>query len=168
VLSAAPIVALVLASSFSDAPFISFNAPSNERGLVAVSIAHTGLRRHSEFAEEARLEYRSSERLWIFKPFGGVMASSVGTLFAFVGVLIDFYLGSHLVLTPSFAPGFYSAGKGKDLGFPLEFRSQVELAFRFWSGARIGVGVNHISNAKLGHINPGIEAVSITFSMPGG
>ncbi len=132
-----------------------------------MSIAHTGLRRPSEFATESRIEYRFGEQLLLFKPFVGVMASSSGTLYGFAGLLVDIYLPARLVFTPSVAPGWYHAGRGKDLGFPLEFRSQIELSYRFMSGARIGVGANHISNAKLGRINPGIEAVSITFSTPG-
>ncbi len=158
---------LVLAASTSGASPLSLDAPGADPALVAISVAHTGLRHSTEFAGEARLEYRSAERLWILKPFGGVMANSVGTLHAFAGVLLDVYLGEHFVLTPSFAPGLYSAGKGKDLGFPVEFRSQVEVSYRFWNGSRIGIGMNHISNAKLGRINPGIEALSITFSTPG-
>lgn len=96
------------------------------------------------------------------------MANSAGSLHAFGGFLLDVYLGDRFVVTPSFAPGLYSAGRGKDLGFPVEFRSQLEVSYRFSSGTRIGVGMNHISNAKLGHINPGIESVSFTLSTPGG
>jgi lipid A 3-O-deacylase len=135
--------------------------------LLAVSLAHTGLRRLSEFAAEVRIEYRADRLLWLLKPFGGVAANSSGGLHAFAGVLIDFYLGQRLVFTPSFAPGLYHAGKGKDLGFPVEFRSQLELSYQFPRGSRIGIGVSHLSNARLGRINPGIEAVSIVFSTPG-
>jgi hypothetical protein len=153
------IFGLILLSSNSFGSPISLEMSSDDRPLVAVSLAHTGLRRSSEFATEARIEYRSFAQFWVFKPFG--------TLHGFAGLLIDLYLFGRVVITPSFAPGVYYAGRGKDLGFPLEFRSQVELSYRFLSGARIGVGVNHISNAKLGRINPGIEAISITFSSPG-
>jgi hypothetical protein len=161
------IFGLILLSSNSFGSPISLEMSSDDRPLVAVSLAHTGLRRSSEFATEARIEYRSFAQFWIFKPFGGMMANSNGTLHGFAGLLIDLYLFGRVVITPSFAPGVYYAGRGKDLGFPVQFRSQVELSYRFLSGARIGVGVNHISNAKLGRINPGIEAISITFSTPG-
>jgi hypothetical protein len=161
------IVGLILLSSNALGSPISLEMASDDSPLISVSLAHTGLRRSSEFATEARIEYRSSVQLWVFKPFGGMMANSNGTLHGFAGLLIDVYLFERLVITPSFAPGLYHSGSGKDLGFPLEFRSQIELSYRFQSGARIGFGVNHISNAKLGRINPGIEAISITFSTPG-
>lgn len=95
------------------------------------------------------------------------MANSAGTVYAFAGLLVDIYWGEHFVLTPSSAGGFYSAGQSKDLGFPIEFRSQVEFSYLFLNGSRIGIGINHISNAKLGRINPGIEGLSITISTPG-
>jgi hypothetical protein len=161
------IAGLVLASSNSVGAPVAVTAAMDDAPLISVSLAHTGIRRPSEYATEGRIEYRSNLLLWIFKPFGGGMANSSGTLHVFVGVLIDFYLWSCVVITPSFAPGLYHAGGGKDLGSPLEFRSQIELSYRFPRGFRIGVGFNHISNAMLGRINPGIEAVSITFSTPG-
>jgi lipid A 3-O-deacylase len=161
------IAGLILASSNSVGSPVAVTTAIDDAPLISVSLAHTGIRRPSEFAAEGRIEYRSNQLLWVFKPFGGAMANSNGTLHGFAGVLIDFYFWDRLVITPSFAPGLYHAGRGKDLGFPLEFRSQIELSYRFPRGSRIGVGFNHISNAMLGRINPGIEAVSITFSTPG-
>jgi len=158
---------LVLAASTSAASEVSLQAPGADPALIALSVAHRGLRRSAEFASEAGLEYRSAERLWVLKPFAGAVANSAGTVYVYAGLLLDIYLGEHFVLTPSSAPGFYSAGKGKNLGFPIEFRSQVEMSYRFSNGSRVGMGINHISNAGLGHINPGIEAVVITFSTPG-
>jgi len=160
-------IGLVLAASTSGASNLSLDAPGADPPLFALSIAHRGLRRSTEFASEAGLEYRSAERLWILKPFGGVMANSAGTVYAFAGLLLDIYWGEHFVLTPSLAGGFYSAGQGKDLGSPIEFRSQVELSYLFLSSSRIGIGMNHISNAKLGRVNPGIEGLSIIISTPG-
>jgi lipid A 3-O-deacylase len=161
------IAGLVLAASNSIGSPLSVSTRIDDSPLISVSVAHTGIRHASEFATEGRIEYRSNQQLWVFKPFVGAMANSNGTLYGFAGVLIDFILWNCVVITPSFAPGLYHAGRGKDLGFPLEFRSQIELSYRFPRGYRVGVGFNHISNAMLGNINPGIEAVSITFSTPG-
>ena len=32
-------------------------------------------------------------------------------------------------ITPSFAPGYYNYGDGKDLGISLEFKSEVQMSF---------------------------------------
>ena len=61
------------------------------------------------------------------------------------------------MIVPSFAPGIYSQGNGKNLGYPLEFRTSFELGYQFDSGWRLTGQYYHISNATLGSINPGIE-----------
>ena len=44
-----------------------------------------------------------------------------------------------ILFTPSFAPGLYHEGDGKDLGHVLEFKSEVQLSYaasdkhKFWS-----------------------------------
>ena len=67
-------------------------------------------------AAETRVEYRSDKKFWIFKPFSGFMATSDKAIYGYLGVLIDFYFGRRFVITPSFAPGAWSRGDGKDLG----------------------------------------------------
>ena len=39
-------------------------------------------------------------------------------------------------------------GDGLDLGYGLEFRSQLEIAYRFDNRSRLGVAVSHMSNAS--------------------
>ena len=72
-----------------------------------------------------------------------------------------------IVLTPSLAVGLYDNGHDRDLGTPFpEFRSAVELAYRFDDRSRVGVMFNHISNAGLGKVNPGTEQLMLSFSYP--
>jgi len=117
-------------------------------------------------AVEFRAEVRARDKIWIFKPLGGVMASSDGAFYGFGGVLVDFYLGRRFVFTPSFAAGFYEDGDGKDLGHAVEFRSSVELAYRFDDRSRLGMSFYHLSNAGLSDNNPGTEVLSLNYSIP--
>jgi len=122
---------------------------------------------HSAFA--GTLEYRHDKRFWIFKPMAGAMATSEGAVYGYAGVLVDIYFGRRWVLTPSFAPGLYWKGNSsdpKDLGNTVEFRSQLELSYRFDDRSRLGLGFNHISNAGLGEHNPGVETLMLTYSFP--
>ena len=123
-------------------------------------------------AFEGRVEYRHDGKLWIFKPFGGVMATSDGGAYAYAGVLIDAYWGNRIVTTLSIAPGAYHEGDGKDLGHTIEFRSQFEIAWRFDDRSRLGLALSHMSNASIGDRNPGEESLtlnySFTFSRVGG
>ena len=117
-------------------------------------------------AVEFRAEVRARDKIWIFKPLGGVMVSSDGALYGFGGVLVDFYLGRRFVFTPSFAAGLYEDGDGKDLGHAVEFRSSVELAYRFNDRSRLGMSFYHLSNAGLSDNNPGTEVLSLNYSIP--
>lgn len=118
-------------------------------------------------APEFRIEYRGEKAIWFLKPFASVAATTEGTFFLHAGLLVDIYLGRRLVLTWSEAPGFWVQGASdKDLGHPLEFRSQIELGFRFDDRSRLSVAFSHVSNAGLGDFNPGAESWMLYYTMP--
>ena len=66
-------------------------------------------------------------------------------------------------ITPSFAPGYYSSGDGKDLGHVLEFKSEVQMSLNLSDSTEFGMSYNHISNASLGDKNPGANSYMINF-----
>jgi opacity protein-like surface antigen len=124
------------------------------------------MNRQKDEAGEFRLEYRSDKKFLLFKPFGGVMATTDGASYYYAGILIDVFFGRRLVVTPSFAPGYYARGSGYDLGHAVEFRSQLEVAYRFDDRSRLGVSFGHMSNARLGDKNPGTESLMLNYSVP--
>ena len=81
-------------------------------------------------------------------------------------MLVDVYFGKRVVLTPSFGAGLYAEGSGKDLGHAVEFRSQIELSYRFDNRSRLGVAFSHISNASIADDNPGVEILNVYYSLP--
>ena len=117
-------------------------------------------------AAEIRAEFRAGNKFWIFKPFGGLMGTSDKAFYGYAGFLVDLYFGRRIVLTPSLAAGLYEDGDGKDLGHIVEFRSSIELAWRFDNRARLGLSFYHLSNASLDDNNPGTEVLSLNYSIP--
>lgn len=119
-------------------------------------------------AGEFRAEYRFAEthKLWVFTPFLGVMATTDSAVYGYAGIGMDIFFGRRFVLTPNFAVGAYHDGDGKDLGNTVEFRSGLELAYRFDNRSRLGLAVHHISNAGLGDRNPGTESAVLTYAIP--
>ena len=112
------------------------------------------------------IEYRHGKRFGPFKPMiGGLINTDHGFLI-YSGIRMDLYLTNKIIITPSFAPGLYEKGDGKDLGHIVEFRSGLDLAYRRKNGARIGVEVHHLSNASLDENNPGTETFLFTYSIP--
>ena len=118
---------------------------------------------------EFRLEYRFGKTfLGFIKPWVGAEANLDGGFYGGGGVLADIHLGKRIVVTPSFGVGLYSDGNSKDIGRPIGFRSQIEIAYQFDNQSRVSLGFSHISNAHLAEKNPGVEAAMIYYHIPVG
>ena len=75
---------------------------------------------------------------------------------------VDYDIGL-LKLTPSFTPGIYNQGNGKDLGHIIEFKSEIRLSMDLSKNSMFGMSYNHISNASLGSKNPGANSYMFNF-----
>ena len=98
-----------------------------------------------------------------FSPVTGGFISGKNSVYLYTGVQAQYNLGPLKVL-PSFAPGFYEAGNGKDLGSVLEFKSEIRFDLEIFKNSKIGYSYNHISNSDWGKINPGTNNQQISFS----
>ena len=95
-------------------------------------------------------------------PITGGFITEKNAFYLYSGVQAEYELGP-LVITPSFAPGYYSYGDGKDLGYPLEFKSEVQVSLDLSESTQFGMSYNHISNASLGTKNPGANSYMFNF-----
>ncbi|MBC8337858.1 MAG: acyloxyacyl hydrolase [Alphaproteobacteria bacterium] len=142
-------------------------ARAEDPAFLSFGVGAFDFNRQKDDGVEFRLDYRSDYKFWVFKPFVTGAAASNGMTFLGAGVLIDVYFGNRFVVTPSFAPTWW---RGKtddlDLGHALEFRSQLEFAYRFDDRSRLGLAISHSSNASLGDTNPGTETLLVNYSYP--
>lgn len=128
-------------------------------GMFDISRAHP----HMQY----QLEYRFGYRLkGIGMPFAGIMMTGKGSGYVYGGMGADLITCKRLSFMPSFAVGLYNRGGGKNLYYPLEFRTAIECAYIFCNQARIGLQFSHISNADLGRHNPGEESLVVSLSLP--
>ena len=149
------------------APVWAQDSKKDDPAFLSFGAGYYDFNRHKETGAEFRVEYRSDKKFAIFKPFAAASYTSTQQGFVGAGVLIDLFLGRRFVMTPSFAPHYYWGGNSKlDLGHALEFRSQLELAYRFDNRARLGGAISHYSNASIGNTNPGTETVTLYYSLP--
>ncbi len=95
-------------------------------------------------------------------PISGGFLTEKSAFYLYTGVQADYELG-FLTITPSFAPGYYNTGGGKDLGYPLEFKSEVQMSFDLSDSSHLGISYNHISNASFGTKNPGANSYMFNF-----
>ena len=95
-------------------------------------------------------------------PITGGFLTDNSAFYFYTGVQAEYELG-FLTITPSFAPGYYNEGDGKDLGYPLEFKSEIQISFDLSDTSHLGMSYNHISNASLGTKNPGANSYMFNF-----
>ena len=134
--------------------------------LIALGLGYYDINQQDDAAADFRLEYRAAPALWKIRPWAGLEATSDGAVYGLGGILLDFELGPRIAVTPGFGVGAYHDGGGKDLGSVLEFRSQIELAYRFHDRSRLALAFSHISNASVASRNPGTEILTLYYMVP--
>ena len=95
-------------------------------------------------------------------PITGGFITENSAFYLYSGAQAEYDIG-FLKITPSFAPGYYNSGDGKDLGSALEFKSEIQMSLNLSDTTEFGMSYNHISNASLGDKNPGANSYMINF-----
>ena len=107
-------------------------------------------------------ELKRNSFLGTLSPITGGMFTADNAVYLYTGVQVDYDIGL-LKLTPSFTPGIYNQGNGKDLGHIVEFKSEIQLSMDLSKNSMFGMSYNHISNASLGSKNPGANSYMFNF-----
>ena len=100
--------------------------------------------------------------LGIISPVTGVMLTADSASYIYTGIQAQYNIGK-LKIIPSFTPGIYGEGDGKDLGHVVEFKSELQLSFDLFENSEFGFSYNHISNASLSEKNPGANSYMFNF-----
>ena len=96
-------------------------------------------------------------------PITGGFITENSAAYIYTGIEWNVDMGGNLIFTPSFAPGLYHEGNGKDLGHILEFKTEVQFSYRSSDEVSFGMSYNHVSNASLGDKNPGANSYEFNF-----
>ena len=155
---ASPAVAQITFGSPGDPPRIALGAgafdvlPSNHPD--------------SRTAADLRGEYRFGDVVPYVSPFLGLSGTSDGAFYGYFGLGFDINFGPSWVLTPNAAAGYFYRGGGTNLGSWWEFRTGLELDYRFEDRTRLGLAFHHMSNAGLTKTNPGEESLILVYTVP--
>ena len=140
---------------------------AKDPAYLTFSAGYFDINRQKDEGAEFSLEYRSDWQLWWFKPFAHAAYVTNGMTFVGAGILIDLQVGDNWIIQPSIAPTYWQGKTDElDLGHELEFRSRLEVAYRFPDKSRLGLSFSHSSNASLGDTNPGTESLMLNVSIP--
>jgi lipid A 3-O-deacylase len=112
-------------------------------------------------------DWASSENWVLLHPVVGFEGDDSGMTYFNGGLNLDVPLGSKVVLTWGEVLGWYGHGNEKQaLGSPLEFRSQLELGWKFDNNMRLSGYISHMSNAGIGDHDPGGETLGAYLRVP--
>jgi len=116
-----------------------------------------------EFIEIQEINELISKFYDLLKPGGTLIITTPN--FQFTMKILEKILNKigKINFTPSFTPGFYHEGDGKDLGHLIEFKSELQFSLDLSTNSELGFSYNHISNASLGSKNPGANSYMFNF-----
>ena len=103
-----------------------------------------------------------SSFLGTLSPVTGAMITGDNASYLYTGIQAQYTIGK-IDITPSFTPGLYNKGGGKDLGHIVQFKSEVQVSLDLFKNSQLGMSYNHISNASLGDKNPGANSYMFNF-----
>lgn len=132
----------------------------------AIATGQYGMRKEVPHSVGIELQLRTPWRWNLFRPIVGLLTSGGGGAYLYTGFMIEFELPLGLQLSPGFAPGIALARTDSDLGNAIEFRSSLELSAAAGDRLRVGLAFSHISNARLGERNPGVEVLVLGIAFP--
>jgi hypothetical protein len=165
--------ALALAALVSLAPALlaSTAARADDPSLLILNAGVFDLVSHRVQRAEGRLEYRFGEGLFEsdgafrgFKPLLGIMANSAGAVYGYGGFAAPFDWGKW-EFTPAAGIGGYHQGNSIDLGGTFEFHLALGLSYAVTANTKLGLAIDHISNANTHPKNPGVNSILATFAI---
>ena len=158
------LVVLLVLCSISFGSIADENLNENE---INVFVGNFDFSDHKQHAALLGIQHRNPQLsretfLGRLSPITGGFMTENSAFYIYTGAQADYEFGS-FTITPSFAPGYYSSGDGKDLGHVLEFKSEIQMSLNLSDTTEFGMSYNHISNASLGDKNPGANSYMINF-----
>ena len=78
-----------------------------------------------------------------FKPITGGFVTGDSSIYLYTGIEGQYGIGP-LKILPSFAPGYYEKGDGKDLGSVLEFKSELKVGLDIFENSKLSYSLSLI------------------------
>lgn len=135
---------------------------------VALSFGQT-YKDYVSGSQEVRVTYLTPVKIGVAQVMFDGSVTGRGGIYAGVGgrMARDFDIGVPAFASASLSVGVWAPGDDVDLGFPLNFRADVELGVRVTDRVRVGLVWDHRSHGYVGNLfdedapNRGIESLSL-------
>lgn len=143
---------------------LSFSAHAQTAPALAFSVGEFDV--FDENHPSASVEWRGYNAEDGLHPIVGIQADIEKDIYGYGGFGWNIPVSEKVAVTPSLAVGAYHDGGGLDLGGGVEFRSAIEGSYKLENDTRVGISLNHISNAGIYETNPGAETLAVTWTVP--
>lgn len=135
--------------------------------LAQQSVTSFALGRDGTSATTFNLRWHSVARPAGWSWAASLFATSDGAAWVGGGVSYTLRPGNGaFFVRGSVMPGLYRQGNGRNLGGALEIATGIEFGTDLRNGAQISVLLEHRSNAGIYAVNPGLNSVSLVYSIP--
>lgn len=152
--------ALLLPGGAAADPLLALSAGAYDVGDFEAGTAEAGVEIQLAPVWTGRLPRRLALR-----PMLGLSGTGDGAVWGYAGLHADFEASPTWMVSPAFAVSLFDEGDGKDLGGPVEFRSAIEISYRFATAKRLGLTFHHLSNGGLYDDNPGTNSLLLTWTV---
>ena len=145
---------------------------SGDSSLLVLNGGLFDLVSHRSQEAEGRIEYRSGFGFFEsdgsfrgFKPLVGIMGNTAGAAFGYAGFAAPFaFDDDKWEFIPAAGLGAYHRGNGINLGGIFEFHLSLGGSYQIAPGQRLGLVVDHISNAHIHPQNPGVNSILVSWA----
>ena len=97
---------------------------------------------------------------------GNARITGAGDFFVGAGIVANWSLANEWFIEGSLMPGYYDEDMPvNQLGGHFFFRSLIGVGKRFESGNSMSLGLSHISNASIRDFNPGVNTLSLRYTV---
>lgn len=150
---------------------IGTSAKAADPGVVMLGIGQYDIIPDDNKAVAGYLQYRWGWGFWEsgwfkgFKPIIGGMINNDGGKFGYVGLAAPIAITKNFEMEFSGGPGAYHQGNSTFLGGTFEFHVGLGFSQRIGDRLRVGVAMNHISNANIHPKNRGTNTLMGTVSL---
>jgi len=143
-----------------DPTLLALGVGSHDVGLISRPAAPVALG-----SAEVRFARLRPLKRW-FRPLAGLQVTHRGSTYVYCGLQADVPVTDHLYVSPSGAAGYFHANCCEDLGCRMNFRTALEVGYRFDNGTRLAIQGYHMSHLTLGERNPGAEGLQVIVAFP--
>ncbi len=164
----------ILAVIFAIAGFSDMAVNDCPTGCLARSDADTRLSiqggnvlfNEDWIGSEVMVGYDFDRNYGPFQPMMSLAVTDQGDVWAGFGAKLRFQPEyTNFFVESSFQPGVHIRGDGPELGGNIHFRSALGVGYAFDNGSSVLMSFDHRSNGDFREVNPGLETLTIQYSM---